>query len=637
MTAKKSQNWLEECLSRIPKARVAVFGDFCLDAYWHIAPDEGELSVETGLPVRRVRAQRYSLGGASNVVANVVDIGVGRVQAIGLIGKDIFGHLMLQLLAERRVGTSGMLDCQQDWQTMVFGKPYIGDAEQNRIDFGGFNENRPETMDALARELDRAARECDVVILNQQVPAGVSPPPMIERINAAIAAHPETTFLVDSRHRAELYHGAMLKLNAHEAARICGEPRPLEERVPAEDARRFAAELFRRSGKPVFVTRGENGILVADTAGVHEVPGIQILERTDPVGAGDTVVAALAAALASGSDPETAATLANIAASVTVRKLYTTGTATPEEIRQVGPAPDCIYLPELADDPRRARRVEGTEFEVVRDLPAELDLRHAIFDHDGTLSALREGWERIMEPMMIRAILGPRYDDADEALYHKVTDHVRAFISRTTGVQTLVQMQGLVELVRQYGCVPEGDILDIHGYKALYNDELLAMVRERIAKLERGELAPEDFHIKGARQLLERLHERGVKLYLVSGTDTADTVSEATALGYAHLFEDRIYGAVGDVRVEAKREVLDRLTREHNLGGRHLVTVGDGPVEMRETRKRGGLALGIASDEVRRFGLNPVKRSRLIRAGADLIIPDYSQLDRLLALLGLTD
>jgi len=636
MNSKSTERWLDECLARLPGARVAVFGDFCLDAYWHIEPDPSELSVETGLPVRRVRTQCYSLGGASNVTANLADLGIGAVHAVGLIGEDLYGYQMLQLLGARGIDTRGMLACQDDWQTMVFGKPYVGDEEENRIDFGGFNELQPAAMDALAQELHRIAEECDVLILNQQVPAGLSPAPMIERLNAVIAAHPDKTFLVDSRHRAELYEGATLKLNAHEAGRLCGEARPLDERIPAEDARRYAAELAARSGKPVFVTRGENGLLVADAGGVRQVPGIQILERTDTVGAGDTVVAALAAALASGSDPLTAASLANIAAAVTVRKLYTTGTATPDEIRQVGPTPDYIYLPELADDPRGARRIEGTEFEIVRDLPGDLALRHAIFDHDGTLSTLREGWEHIMEPVMIRAILGPRYQDADESLYHKVVDHVRSFINRTTGVQTLVQMQGLVELVREYGCVPEADVLDMHGYKALYNEELLAMVRARIAKLERGELAPEDFELKGARALLERLHARGVKLYLVSGTDMADAQAEARALGYADLFEGRIYGAVGDVKVEAKRDVLDRLTREHDLSGRQLVTFGDGPVEVRETRKRGGLAVGVASDEVRGFGLNPTKRARLIRAGADLIVPDYSQLDALLGLLGVS-
>jgi len=344
-------------------------------------------------------------------------------------------------------------------------------------------------------------------------------------------------------------------------------------------------------------------------------------------------VAALAAAVGSGADARTAARLANIAASVTVRKLYTTGTATPEELLTVGPTPDYVYSPELADDPRKARIVEGTEFEIVRDLPADLDVRHVIFDHDGTLSTLRQGWEAIMEPMMVRAVLGPRYEDADEALYHKVLECVRSYINRTTGVQTLVQMQGLAEMVRRFGCVPEDEVADAHAYKALYDVELRALVERRTAKMARGELNAEDFQIRGARAFLERLHAAGLRLYLVSGTDTAEVEAEARALGYAHLFEGGIFGAIGDVRVEAKRIVLDRLIRQEGLGGRRLATFGDGPVEMRETRKREGLAVGVASDEVRRFGLNLAKRSRLIRGGADLVIPDFTQAECLLRFL----
>ena len=134
---------------------------------------------------------------------------------------------------------------------------------------------------------------------------------------------------------------------------------------------------------------------------------------------------------------------------------------------------------------------------------------------------------------------------------------------------------------------------------------------------------------------LEALAGRGVKLYLASGTDQADVVAEAEAMGYAHLFEGRIFGALGDVNVEAKRVVLERIFLEGGLSGRHLATFGDGPVEIRETHKRGGLTVGIAADEVRRFGLAPAKRSRLIRAGADVVAPDFSQADRLLSVLGL--
>ncbi|MCX5659906.1 MAG: PfkB family carbohydrate kinase [Planctomycetota bacterium] len=631
---------MERRLAVLPKARVAVFGDFCVDAYWLIEPDDNEMSIETGLPVRRVRRQRYSLGGAGNVVANLAALGVGAVEAVGLVGEDLFGRQLLDMLGGVGAGTREMLVADSAWQTLVYAKPCIGEAEQNRIDFGAFERLSPRSVERLAEALARAAAASDVVILNQQVPAGMSPFEMIEKINAVVAAHPRCRFIVDSRHRAHLYQGAMLKVNAHEASRLLGEPRALDETVPAEQARELARRLRERTGHDVFVTRGARGILVAHAGGMEEVPGIQILEQTDPVGAGDTVVATLAAVLASGGDAVEAARLANIAASVTVRKLQTTGTATPAEIRAVGPEPDYVYLPELASDPRAARHLPGTEFEVVRPLPerrgkGEVAVRHVVFDHDGTLSTLREGWERIMEPMMLRAILGPRHDDADLGLYEKAQEVVRGFIDRTTGVQTLVQMRGLVELVRQFGCVPTDQVLDMHAYKGLYNEALMAMVRQRIAKLERGGLQPSDFQIKNARLLLERLHAKGVKLYLASGTDQGDVEAEARAMGYAGLFEGRIFGAVGKVDVEAKKVVMDRIIEEHRLEGAAMATFGDGPVEMRETHKRGGMAIGVASDEIRGFGFNPAKRSRLIAAGADLIVPDYSQLDSLLGLLGL--
>jgi rfaE bifunctional protein kinase chain/domain len=635
MPKKVPDNWLETCIRNLSRARVAVFGDFCVDAYWLIDGDASEISVETGLPVRKVRTQRYSLGGAGNVVANLVDLGVAQVHAVGLVGDDLFGRLMLDMLSACKVDTKGVLSSQSDWQTMVYSKPYLCDDEQSRVDFGAFNVVSPASIDALAHELARVAADSDAVILNQQIPAGVSTPDMISRINDVIADHPNCKFIVDSRHRSALYKGALLKLNSHTAAALCNDPRPLTDRIPDDDARSFAKRLFKQTNHPVFVTRGEYGMLAADASGVHDVPGIQILERVDPVGAGDAVVSAIAAVMGSGGDAKTAATFANIAASITVRKLHTTGTASPAEIRKVGPLPDYIYLPEIADDPRRANIIDNTEIEIVRDLPPKLSIQHAVFDHDGTISTLREGWEHIMEPMMIRTILGPRYDDAGEALYHKVVAHVRQFISKTTGIQTLAQMQGLIDLVRQYGCVPENGILDEHGYKAVYNDALLAMVRQRVAKLDQGELDPADFHIKGVLELLKRLHTKGVRLYLASGTDTADVIAEAKALGYADLFEGRIFGAVGDVKVEAKKLVLERIFNEHGLSGTQLITFGDGPVEMRETRKRDGIAVGVASDEVRRFGLSPVKRTRLIRAGADIIIPDFSQLDRLLPILGL--
>jgi rfaE bifunctional protein kinase chain/domain len=626
---------LREILDRITETRVCVLGDYCLDIYWFIDPSRSEKSLETGLPTNPVREQRYSLGGAGNVVNNLVDAGCRNVRALGVVGEDPWGHEMVRLLGQIGVNTEDMLVQRGGWDTLAYNKPHVVKEESSRFDFGNFNELSAETARELLARCRRQAAEADVIIINQQVRQGIHSDEFRTGLVAVIREFPQKTFIVDSRHFSECYPGSVMKINDHEAARLCGTVRAPEELVLREEALAAAQSLYTRFCKPVFVTRGSRGLIVVGGNGLSEIPGIQVLGQVDTVGAGDSALAGISLALAAGCEPVEAAQFGNFVAGVTIQKLNQTGTASPAEILEIGREQAYVYHPELAEDPRRARHIEGTEFEVIRDLPAGLSITHAIFDHDGTISTLRQGWHLVMEPMMVKAILGPRYQSADESLYRKVVDAVRKFIDDSTGIQTIVQMQGLVEMVRGFECVPESDILDAAGYKRIYNDALMLMVRQRIAKLNRRELSVEDFVLKNAVGLLEALHKAGVKLYLASGTDQQDVVDEAAALGYADLFQGGIHGSVGDVKVEAKRVVLDRILTEIGSGvGRTLVTFGDGPVEIRETHKRGGLTIGVASDEIRRYGLETSKRARLIRAGADIVIPDYSQLEALLRLLG---
>jgi len=264
-----------------------------------------------------------------------------------------------------------------------------------------------------------------------------------------------------------------------------------------------------------------------------------------------------------------------------------------------------------------------------------LNIRHAVFDHDGTISTLREGWEKIMEPMMIKSILGKHHETADETLFHRVRNSVSELIDRTTGIQTISQMCELVHLIRHFGFLPEGEILSAVEYKSIFNKELVALVNRRLAKLDSGELAISDFTLKGAVPFLRALKEAGVLLYLASGTDEEDVRREAKRLGYADVFDDRIYGSIGEVTKDAKKVVIERIFNEVSGAANQLVTFGDGPVEMRETARRGAFAVGVASDELRRFGMNPEKRTRLIRAGANALVPDFSQWQKLWGVLHL--
>ena len=627
---------LKEIVRKIKSVKIAIIGDFCLDVYWFIDEASSEISVETGKPTHPVRDQKYSLGGAGNVASNLAAMGVSDIRVFGVIGNDPFGTEMLSVMKNTGIDTRNLLVQDADWATHVYIKPYLADIEESRIDFGNFNRLSTETAELLIQRLKKEINEVDLVIINQQVPSGIHTDFLKKNLVALIKQFPGRIFIADSRNFTDVYSGAYRKVNDYEAVRLCGISRKPDDTVSFREVLTAAEQLYERYRKPLLITRGSRGSIVTDDKGISEIAGLMIISQVDTVGAGDSYLAGAASALAAGYSLETAAVLGTLVAGVTVQKLFQTGTATPEEILEIGRDPDFIYNLELADDIRQAGYAEKTEIEIIKRITGDLNIKYAIFDNDGTVSTLREGWETIMAPMMIKAITGDHYPDIDKALIDKIRIRVDEVIDKTTGIQTLLQMKILAGLVREFGLVPENRILDEHGYKKIYNLELLEMVRSREEKLARGELNVEDLTLKNAITFLETLKNAGICLYLTSGTDEEDVRHESSVLGYDHLFEGGIHGAVGDINKEAKKIVLDRIL--DSIGEKEagtIVTFGDGPVEIRETRKRGGTAVGVASNELRRYGLNPVKRKRLIKAGADIIVPDFTQAESLLKLLNI--
>jgi len=628
--------FLKEILERIKSVRIAIVGDFCLDAYWFVDESKREISIETGRPTEPVRIQKYSLGGAGNVANNLAALKISDIRAFGVIGNDPFGAEMISIMNRTGINTSNMLIQDNEWATHVYIKPHVGENEQNRIDFGNFNVLSGETADRLIGNLQKEAGEVDIVIINQQVLSGIHTEYFRTRLAQVISHFPGKIFIADSRNFTDDYRGAWRKMNDAEAARQCSIQTEPGGTVSHKDVIYAAERLYERYRKPLLITRGSMGSVVTDDKGITEIRGLMIISRTDTVGAGDSYLAGASAALAAGYSLETAGEIGTFTAGVTVQKLFQTGTASPEEVLRIGSDADFIYNPELAEEIRHARYNERSEIEIINSWSAGPAIKYAIFDNDGTLSTLREGWEQIMAPMMIKAILGEKYLEADESLYNKVKSAVNELIDKTTGIQTLKQMKILTELISEFGLVPEDKILDEHGYKEIYNNDLMEMVRKREEKHQKGELTVNDLTIKNAVPFLEILHNKGIKLYLTSGTDEEDVRHEASALGYDSLFEGRIFGATGDINSEAKKMVLDSIL--DSIGSREsasIVTFGDGPVEIRETHKRGGKTVGVASNELRRYGMNQSKRTRLIKAGADIVIPDFSQHGELLQLLNI--
>jgi len=675
MKRERLRGILEQSASR----RVAVIGDVCLDLYLFLS-DLSEASLETGLATHVVEHACTYLGGAGNVAVNCVALGAGEVALFGVIGDDMYGRQIVHLCGTESIQSAGLLVQREEWHTNVYTKPYRGAKEQSRFDFGTLNRLREDTSRRMLAKLRAELPEYDAVIVNQQITNGLHSRGFRTGLSKLIRSLGGTPVFLDSRDFPDDFAGTIRKLNLREARRT-----PEAERLHSlggRDATTLVERLARRWEAPVYLTRGEAGCIVATQTETSELPAVAVDGPVDTVGAGDAMLAASALAHAAGAGHREAGEVGILAAGVTVRKLYRTGVASAEEVLQLAEEAEYIYKPDLASSPFLANYHDGTNIELVDRLPpagghgpgggaqpvfahtengtrgsaksypaaskhaipggardsGAPPFRYAIFDHDGTVSTVREGWERIMEPVMCEAVLGGRLEEASGKTLDEVRGRVHELIDRTTGLQTIVQMQKLVSLVEEFDWVPKSQIKSPEEYKAIYNRRLLEKVHEQLERLRRGELAVCDVTIKNAVAMLRRLRESGLRLYLASGTDDQDVRAEAEVLGYAELFDGGIVGSVGDATHDPKSLVLRRILDEIGAeNARQMITFGDGPVEIRETKKACGYAVGVASDEVRRYGIDLNKRRRLVRAGADIVVPDFSQMSSLLRFLGFNE
>jgi phosphoglycolate phosphatase len=254
------------------------------------------------------------------------------------------------------------------------------------------------------------------------------------------------------------------------------------------------------------------------------------------------------------------------------------------------------------------------------------DLSHVLFDFDGTLSLIRQGWPEVMIPMFME-FLPRQSDDTEDSVRQLVTDD----IMRLNGKQTIYQMIQLAERIRERGGTPREPL----WYKHEYLRRLDMRIQTRLDGLAGGTIAPDELLVFAARRLLDLLHERGWPLYLASGTDEAFVKREAGLLDISRYFGPHIYGAKDDYKSFSKKMVIERLLAENRIAGRRLLSFGDGYVEIENTKQVGGLAVAVASDEAHNGSGNvdEWKRQRLLGVGADVVIPDFRDAPALLAML----
>ncbi|MHB9133248.1 MAG: HAD family hydrolase [Armatimonadota bacterium] len=253
-------------------------------------------------------------------------------------------------------------------------------------------------------------------------------------------------------------------------------------------------------------------------------------------------------------------------------------------------------------------------------------LRAVLFDFDGTISTLRHGWEEIMSPLMAEMIAGPT--EPTDALRREVA----AYIDHSTGIQTIHQMVWLADTVARYGLNP--DVHDAWWYKAEYNRRLLEPVNARAATVLSGQVPAEQFMMAGAQSFLDNLKAAGIAMYVASGTDHPDVMREVGTLGLTGYFTEVAGAPVGAMDC-SKEAVLRRLVQEAGLAGPEVLVIGDGRVEITLGREVGALTLGVATDELNRQGVNPVKFARLAKAGAHAIVGDFLLREEIFKWLGI--
>jgi len=238
-----------------------------------------------------------------------------------------------------------------------------------------------------------------------------------------------------------------------------------------------------------------------------------------------------------------------------------------------------------------------------------------LFDFDGTISLIRAGWMDVMVPMMVDILRNTQTGESGEDLRLIVEE----FVGRLTGKQTMYQMIELAENVEKRGGHPPDPLV----YKKMYLDLLHAKIHHRLEELSSGAVSPEKYLVPGARQLLEALKERGLKMYLASGTDHVYMSREASLLDVDGYFDGGVFGALDDYKSFSKKILIQQVIAKSECQGDQFLGFGDGYVEIENVKEVGGVAVGVATAEPECLHVDQWKRTRLAGVGADFIIPNF--------------
>lgn len=326
---------LARLVERFRDVRLLVVGDLFLDEYWLGEVDR--VSPEAPVPVVHVAEETTALGGAGNVVRNVVALG-GQCAFCAVIGNDAAGRRAIDLLKHLGVDPAGLVPLQdrptaRKTRVVARSRQVVRFAQQVvRIDRESTAPISADASRRLLHAVQAALPRCDGVILEDYDKGLLSPGVLRSAMRLFRAA--KSFVAVDPKRQLAPYRGAaLIKPNLPEMEALSG----LAIRDRADLERAVARVRRKLGGGQVVVTRGPDGMSVFEGAGPGSDVHTAAREVFDVQGAGDTTIAALVLALRAGATLLEAAVIANAAAGVVVGKTGT-ATASPDEVRGLLPA-----------------------------------------------------------------------------------------------------------------------------------------------------------------------------------------------------------------------------------------------------------------------------------------------------------
>ncbi len=335
---------VERLVARFASLRLLVVGDVMLDEY--LWGDVDRISPEAPVPVVHVRRESVALGGAGNVVRNVVAMGA-RCAFCAVVGDDAAGDRVVELLAGLGVAPDGLVRVEGRPTTRMT-RVEARSQQVVRFDRETDEPIGPASARALLRAIDAALPGVRGAVL-EDYGKGVLSPGVLRGAMRRFRAQGVSVAVDPKSHLAPFRGAELFKPNLREVESITG------IRVRSREALVRAVARMRRQlgGGDVVVTRGAEGMTIFSGRDAPVDVPIARSEVFDVQGAGDTSIAALALARLAGGSLLEAAVVANAAAGVVVGKVGT-ATATPEEIREL--LPDAVAAARGAAPAARRRR-----------------------------------------------------------------------------------------------------------------------------------------------------------------------------------------------------------------------------------------------------------------------------------------